>query len=132
MSTSPAPRTREEIERLKASWAKDPCFDIEDTEGFEAHREELRAYRDEMDILWEQQRDEREARADAAALERAKRAGFMGPDAMTNYAISLEKRLGKLESDFKSLANAVTELRSETSHALGGKIAATDANLPGE
>jgi hypothetical protein len=38
-------KTNEEIEALKLNWAKDPCWDIEDTEGFEEHREELIAWR---------------------------------------------------------------------------------------
>ena len=33
------------IDQLKASWYGDRAWDIEDTEGFEEHREELRAYR---------------------------------------------------------------------------------------
>lgn len=38
-------KTQEEIEALKSNWIKDPCWDIEDTEGFEDHKEELLAYR---------------------------------------------------------------------------------------
>lgn len=37
-------RTPEEIEALKKNWLQDPCWDIEDTEGFEAHRDELLAW----------------------------------------------------------------------------------------
>lgn len=33
------------IDQLKASWHGDRSWDIEDTEGFEEHRDELRAYR---------------------------------------------------------------------------------------
>jgi len=36
--------TREQIEKLKASWAADPCWDIEDTDGFEEYRDELAAF----------------------------------------------------------------------------------------
>ena len=36
--------TREEIEKLKESWRRDPCWDIKDTEGFAEYREELRLY----------------------------------------------------------------------------------------
>lgn len=38
-------KTTEQIDALKANWSKDPCWDIEATEGFEAHREELLAFR---------------------------------------------------------------------------------------
>lgn len=40
-----AKKTSEEIEALKASWMSDPIWDIENTEGFEDHRDELFAWR---------------------------------------------------------------------------------------
>lgn len=40
-------KTKDEVQALKDSWLKDPCWDIEDTEGFEDHYEELLAYRKE-------------------------------------------------------------------------------------
>jgi hypothetical protein len=46
-------RSPEEIEKLKENWKKDPCWDIEDTEGFEAHREELSAWRKEYEAKLE-------------------------------------------------------------------------------
>jgi len=46
---------REEIEKLKESWLHDPCWDIEDTEGFEEHREELLAFHAE----WRAKLDEK-------------------------------------------------------------------------
>lgn len=41
--------TREEIEKLKESWRRDPCWDIEDTEGFSEHHEELKQYHEQCD-----------------------------------------------------------------------------------
>lgn len=38
-------KTTEEINELNRNWASDPCWDIEDTEGFEDHYEELKEYR---------------------------------------------------------------------------------------
>lgn len=38
-------RTPEEIKKLKDQWLRDPCWDIEDADGFEDHREELAAWR---------------------------------------------------------------------------------------
>lgn len=43
-------KSREEIEQLKTSWEFDPCWDIEDTEGFEAHRDELRVFHLQTDL----------------------------------------------------------------------------------
>lgn len=39
------PDMQAEIDQLKANWRSDPCWDIEDTEGFEEHREELKVWR---------------------------------------------------------------------------------------
>ena len=33
--------TQDEIEKLKKNWLADPCWDIEDEDGFCEHREEL-------------------------------------------------------------------------------------------
>ncbi len=38
-------KTREEVEQLKSEWAWDPCWDIENTEGFKEYYDELLAYR---------------------------------------------------------------------------------------
>lgn len=46
---------RSEIERLKNNWANDPCWDIEDTEGFETHFIELKAFRLGCDLYWSQE-----------------------------------------------------------------------------
>lgn len=48
--------TKEEVEKLKASWSKDPIWDIEETEGFEEHREELKFFHQEMKAKWESDR----------------------------------------------------------------------------
>ena len=38
-------KTITEVEDLKASWSKDPIWDIEETEGFEEYREDLLKFR---------------------------------------------------------------------------------------
>jgi len=40
-----AKKSLEEVEKLKVQWQSDPCWDIENTEGFEEHKVELLAYR---------------------------------------------------------------------------------------
>lgn len=37
-------KTKEEIELIKLDWLSDPIWDLEDTEGFESHKEELLAF----------------------------------------------------------------------------------------
>ena len=52
--------TRQDVERLKAEWSEDPSYgDIENTEGFEAYREELLAFRKEQEAFWQAEREER-------------------------------------------------------------------------
>lgn len=51
-------KTKQEIENLKHQWCCDPCWDIEDTEGFEDHKEELEQYRHRMESKWKLQREE--------------------------------------------------------------------------
>ncbi len=52
-------RTPEDIQALKDNWYKDPIFDIEDTEGFEAHREELLRYSIESKEHWKKLKKEK-------------------------------------------------------------------------
>lgn len=42
-------KTSQEIEGLKINWSNDPIWDIEDTEGFEEHKQELYIYRLEVE-----------------------------------------------------------------------------------
>ena len=55
-------KSREELENLKRNWKQDPCYDIEDTEGFEEYREELLAFSKEQQAIWEKQREEHHKR----------------------------------------------------------------------
>jgi len=52
-------KTNEQIEALKANWSKDPCWDIEDTEGFEGYREELINWRVQRELKIENEITER-------------------------------------------------------------------------
>ena len=54
-------KTREEVEALKRNWLEDPCWDIEDTEGFEEYAVELRGYHVEWRSRWEAAREKEEA-----------------------------------------------------------------------
>lgn len=47
-------KTREEVEHLKANWIADPCYDLEETEGFEEYREELYDFAQKQKIKWEE------------------------------------------------------------------------------
>jgi RNA polymerase-binding transcription factor DksA len=51
-------RTNEELEDLKKQWLADGCWDIEDTEGFEAHHDELLAWRKDLEREYERKAEE--------------------------------------------------------------------------
>ena len=45
-------KAREQVEELKRNWKSDPSWDIENSEGFEDYRDELFAYRLEVEAEW--------------------------------------------------------------------------------
>lgn len=67
-------KTTEEIEALKKNWLNDPCWDIENTEGFEDHVAELTAFHELKRKEWEQKT------VDHVALRRVKVAASTGVD----------------------------------------------------
>ncbi len=83
-------RTAEEIQDLKSQWALDPVWDIEETEGYEAHREELQDYRLGVE------RDARERRS-RELEEKAERLGIPGNTALAAHIEQLEDRLERVE-----------------------------------
>lgn len=49
--------TKAEIDNLKSQWEADPCWDLEETEGFEEHRHELLKHRLDMEDKWDKQEE---------------------------------------------------------------------------
>lgn len=72
--------TQYQIDELKRAWIEDPCFDLENAEGFEEHRADLLAWRLEYRAMY----------AKAAEL------GVPGNTALAAYVIALEKRIDEL------------------------------------
>lgn len=66
--------TREEVEKLKREWLQDAVWDIEDTEGFEEHKEELLAFRLETEAEWESLEEEKRLNS----IEQARKLGVEG------------------------------------------------------
>lgn len=86
-----AKKTEAEIEHLKANWREDPCWEIEDTEGFEDHFDELLAYRAECEEKWD---------ADALAELRvlANAIGLSDNLRLAQHLRDLSERIEKLET----------------------------------
>lgn len=60
-------RTVEEIEKLKRNWKSDPHWDLYDTDGFEEHKDELKAYQEECEAKWKEEREKEEKAIDEQA-----------------------------------------------------------------
>lgn len=61
--------TRQAVEKLKKDWVSDDIWDLEDTEGFEAYRDELKAFSDAQKAVWRAEREMAKA-AEEKRLER--------------------------------------------------------------
>lgn len=81
-------KSKYEIELLKDRWESDPCWDIEDTEGFEDHYIELKAYRLGKEVDWKQRRQ---------ARLWAESSGLKCSTELAEYIFSLESRIKELE-----------------------------------
>lgn len=93
MSSNPqtdTPKTPDEIARLKAQWEADPSWDIEETVGFEEHREELLRFSNQQKAEWRHLHLV-ELQAYAVKL------GIPGNIKLAGYIQQLESRLEKLE-----------------------------------
>jgi hypothetical protein len=65
---SPAARTREDVERLKAEWLRDDWDGLEDAPGYEAFHAELKAFREEHERRWAEREQGRRDHAEKIAL----------------------------------------------------------------
>ena len=87
--------TPEEIHDLKAQWCADPVWDLEDTEGFEAHRAELAAFAKQQIDLWD-------AQVEARLTTKAESLGCPGNLTLAGYVEALEARLCKIEAQLSA------------------------------
>ena len=78
-----------EIESLKYQWTISPVWLIEETKGFEAHKEELKAYRLEKEGEWNKYATRR-------LLEKAQSLGISNNLALAEYILYLEDRIDSL------------------------------------
>lgn len=108
-----SPKTVEEVDALKLNWIKDPCWDIEETEGFEEYREELLAFR---------QKIEKEAHARVARLNEQKKDWIGGHDLMDliqsiTLPFDIELTLAALDSQVGDCGSAVAYANFEITRA---------------
>jgi len=83
-------KTQVEIEALKRNWLSDPCWDIEETEGFEEHRDELKQFRLNQEQEWQARRYNR-------LLLKSEALGVRGNIKLADCIEQLENRIKSLE-----------------------------------
>lgn len=95
--------TREEIERLKANWRDDPCFDLAPfgrEPGYESYADELAQFEAECKAKWKAERD--------TADERWRVQHGVDNDALAKYLKGLEWRIKELEKLVDEILNFST------------------------
>lgn len=85
-------KTISEIEELKSQWEADGTWDIEDTEGFEDHYDELLAYRHKRILEWRQKEIQK-------TKDKAAELGCPDNLKLAEYVMRLEQRIEKLEGE---------------------------------
>jgi hypothetical protein len=106
-------KTQDEIDALKLSWLKDPCWDIEETEGFEECKEELIAFRHKI---------EKEAHARVSRLNEQKKSWIGEHDPLDliksiTLPFDIESTLAALDSQVGDCGSAVAYASFEISRA---------------
>jgi hypothetical protein len=80
------------LTELKKQWRQDPCWDIEDTVGFEDFRDELIEFRISQEAAWE------EAKLEKLKLF-AKKVGLEDNLTLAGYLYYLEERIDKCDKN---------------------------------
>lgn len=100
------PKTKEQIEKLKEDWLSDPCWDISNTEGFEDHYEELKAFEDNHITKWDREFQKKKTKT----IEDLKK--FYG-DNIWQYVYYLEEKL----KDYYTIKEQVKTLVAQCQRA---------------
>jgi hypothetical protein len=102
-------KSRQEIDDLKRQWERDPEWDIEETEGFESYREELKEYADAKRAEWQKAYEEKESRE---LKEDCEKWGCSNPQ-LRNVIKDLLRRNEKLQEAYNELDDKFYNFRDE-------------------
>jgi hypothetical protein len=95
-------RTQADLAALKNNWMSDACWDIEDTEGFEDHREELLEFRLKIEGEWAAEHQRK-------LEDKAISIGYPGNTALAKYVTGLERKIWLLGHELRTLRDQVGE-----------------------
>lgn len=116
-----AKKTNEEIQSLKDGWRKDPCWDIEDTEGFEEHYDELLAYRRQVEFEAEKiRKDQIMRRRNAVGAETGVIKNLVADEIWTFSEIEWS-----VKSQDRNIANASSNEKNAHLELLQAQVRAT-------
>lgn len=89
-------KNRSDVDRLKSQWVSDPCWDIEDTDGFEDYRDELVQFSLEMKQEWQERYQQR-------LTAKADQLGAPGNFKLARYVINLEDKLDRINETLEQV-----------------------------
>lgn len=94
--------TATDVQNLKEQWKSDPIWDLEHTEGFENHFNELKSYREEWEGIWKSKRNDE-------LIERSKKMGIPNNLDLVKYLEGMEFKIERLEDEVARLIRALEE-----------------------
>ena len=119
-------KTTEQIEALKRQWLHDPIWDIEETEGYEAHKAELLAFRKEKEAEWDIAEKNRKDSDEKTREEMiVKFAASMGIDNIK--VASMLYRLREKQADQEDKIKTCKHLFNELNASLGESLKNNDS-----
>lgn len=110
-------KTRDEVEELKKNWSSDPCWDIEDAEGFEDHRAELVGFRRAKTADWER---ERICKSLTAATRWGVTENGIDREVFGGELLRLERKISLLMDGFTEGASLIINLQDVVRAMIGG------------
>lgn len=115
-------KTNEEIQALKDNWRKEPNWEIEYTEGFEDHFEDLLAFRKEQEHEWQILAEEnRKHRANVVSVE----TGITNPDIQQNVNTfrEIEKEVDEGVRNAECIADLIAGSQVRATLLLAAQVA---------
>jgi hypothetical protein len=96
--------TGNELRLLKIDWIGDPCWDIEDTPGFEDHYDDLLEWRVKIEIGWAETRKQREEQF-------ARDLGLAGNLTLARHLMQVQEQISVLQDKVVELEEENARLR---------------------
>lgn len=90
-------RSRADVEKLKAEWREDSTWDLADTPGFEAHRDELGTFQEQVKAEAQEKREV--AIAEGMRRFNCSRELFLHIEALERRVADNESRLHEIENN---------------------------------